>query len=59
MHLEAPIECVWRHTWRPWLSQFGDIVGGHNQAIVEMHLEAMIKRVLEMHFVAMIEQDSI
>jgi len=33
MHLEAVIERIWRYTWRPWSSEFGD-----------MHLEAMIVR---------------
>jgi hypothetical protein len=28
MHLEAVIEWVWRCTWRPWLSEFGGVLGG-------------------------------
>jgi hypothetical protein len=58
-NLEAVIERLWRCTWRPRSREFGDALGGRDRARLEMHLEAMIKRVLEMHFVAMIEQDSI
>jgi len=28
MYLDAVIERVWRCTWRPWLSEFGDAHGG-------------------------------
>jgi hypothetical protein len=30
MHLEAVIERVWRCTWRPSLSEFGDALGGRD-----------------------------
>jgi hypothetical protein len=30
MHLEAVIERVWRCTWRPLSSEFGDALGGHD-----------------------------
>jgi len=45
MHLEAVIEGVWRYTWRPGSSEFGDALGGRDWASLEMHLEAVIERV--------------
>jgi len=41
MYLEAMIERVWRCTWRPWSSAFGDAVGGRDSA----NLETVILRV--------------
>jgi len=32
-NMQTVIELVWKYTWRPWSSEFGD-----------MHLEAMIVR---------------
>jgi len=61
------IERVCRCTWRPQLSECGDIFGGRDRASLEMHLEAVIKRVwryalggrnrasLEIHLEAVIE----
>ena len=61
MHLEAEIERVWRYAlgvhdgatleaamervWRPLSSEFVDAPGGHNRAISEIQLEAVIERV--------------
>jgi hypothetical protein len=45
MHLEAAIEQVWRCTWRPRLSEFGDPIGSHEQATLLMHLGAAIEQV--------------
>jgi len=33
---------VCRYTWRLWLVEFGDALGGHDCVSLEMHLEAMI-----------------
>jgi hypothetical protein len=43
MHLEAVIKRVWRCTWRPRSSEFGDALGGRDQGSLEMHLEAAIE----------------
>ena len=43
--LEAVIERVWRCTWRPRSSKFGDAIGGHDRVTLEMHLEAVIGQV--------------
>jgi len=43
MHLEAMIDRVWRFTGRPWLSEFGDALGGRDGMKSEMHLETEIK----------------
>jgi len=51
MHLEAVVEWVDRWTWeativwswRRYLSEFGDTLGGHDRVNFEMHPEAMIK----------------
>ena len=43
--LEAVFKRVWRCTWRPLSSEFGDAIGGHDQATLEMHLEAIIRHV--------------
>jgi len=45
MHLEAVIERVRRCTWRPWSSEFGEALAGHDRVNSEMHLEAVIERV--------------
>ena len=53
MHSEAVIERVWRYTWRPSSSEFGDSfwwpwwceLGSRNRASLEIHLEAVIQRV--------------
>jgi hypothetical protein len=45
MHLEAAIKRVWRYTWRPRSSAFGDAIGSRDRATLEMHLEAVIDRV--------------
>jgi hypothetical protein len=39
MHLEAVIKQVWRCTWRPRWSDFGDAFGGHDQLRLEEYLE--------------------
>jgi len=44
MHLEAKIEWTQRCTWKPWLSRFGDVLGGRDRVNSEMHLEAIIER---------------
>jgi len=44
-HLDTVMERVWRCTWRPWLSEFGDALGGCDWASLEIHLEAVIERV--------------
>ena len=36
---------VWRCTGRPWLSEFGDALGGRDRATLEMHWEAVIEQV--------------
>jgi len=38
MHLEAVIKRVWTCTWRPRLSVVRDVLGGHDQASLEIHL---------------------
>jgi hypothetical protein len=43
---EAVIEPVWRFTWRPRLSHFGDTYGRRDRVNSEMNLEAVIERVL-------------
>jgi len=44
MHLEAEIEGIWRCTWRPRSSEFGDALGGQDQVELRDALEAVIKR---------------
>jgi hypothetical protein len=44
MHLEAAIERVWRCTWRPRSSEFGDAFGGRDRGSLDMHLQAMIEQ---------------
>jgi hypothetical protein len=39
------MERVWRCTWRPGWSEFGDALGGRDRASLEMHFEAVIERV--------------
>ena len=39
MHLEAVIDRVWRHNWRPKLSELRDALGGRDQGSLDMHLE--------------------
>jgi len=41
MHLETEIKWTQRCTWRPWLSEFGDALRGHDHA----NLQAVIERV--------------
>jgi hypothetical protein len=42
MHWEAVIERVWRCTWRPRLSEFGDAhVAGYDRARLEEYLEVV------------------
>jgi len=45
IHTKALIKGVWRSTWRPWSSRFGDASGGRAQVNSEMHLVAMIEHV--------------
>jgi len=45
MQLEAMIERLWRCTWRPRSSEFGDALGGRNQGSLEMNLQPVIERV--------------
>jgi len=42
---EMTIEWTQWYTPRPWLSNFGDALGGSNRAYLEIHLEAVIERV--------------
>jgi len=37
---QAVIERVWRYTWRPQSSEFGDALGGRDPLSLEMHWEA-------------------
>jgi len=41
IRLEAVIERVWRNTWRPWWSEFGDELGGRNRASLDGYWEAV------------------
>jgi len=41
VNLQTVIEQVWRYTWRPGSSDFGDALGGHDRA----NLQAIIERV--------------
>jgi len=45
IHSEPVIEQVWRCTWRPWWSEFGDAVADRDWVNSEMHWEAVIERV--------------
>jgi len=45
VRVEIKIELTQTRTPRPCSSEFGDAVGGHDQATLEMDLEAVIKRV--------------
>jgi hypothetical protein len=45
IHPQAVIERVWRYTWRPRSSEFGDAIGSRDRASLEIHLEAAIERV--------------
>jgi len=42
---DREIEWTQRCTWRPWLSEFRDALGGRDRVNSEMHLEAVIDRV--------------
>ena len=35
MRFKTAIERVWRCTCRPWLSEFGDALAGHDRARLE------------------------
>jgi len=39
-NFQAVIERVWRYTWRPRSSEFGDALGGRDRSSLEMHWEA-------------------
>ena len=41
MHLEAMIDRVWRYTWRPRSTEFGDALGGCDRASLDEYLEAV------------------
>jgi hypothetical protein len=41
MQLEAVIKRLWRCTWSPGSSDFGDAPGGHDRARLEEYLEAV------------------
>jgi len=41
MHLEAVMKRVWRCTWRPRSSEFGDAPAGHDQSRLEEYLAAV------------------
>jgi len=43
MHWEAAIERVWRCTWRPQSSEFGDALGGRNRASLDEYWEAALE----------------
>jgi len=45
MHLQAIIVLGWRYTWRPYLCEIRDTLGGSVVAGLEMHLAAVIERV--------------
>jgi len=51
MHLEAVIDRVWRYTWRPRSSQFGDELGGRDQASLDEYLEAVNGRCAGTQFI--------
>jgi len=41
--LEMHLETIILQTWRPWSSEFGDTLGGRDQASLDMCLDAVIK----------------
>jgi hypothetical protein len=41
IHWEAVIERVWRCTWRPRSSEFGDALDGYDRARLEEYLKAV------------------
>jgi len=41
MHMEAMIDRVWRYSWRPRSSKFGDALGGRDRASLKEYLEAV------------------
>jgi hypothetical protein len=43
IHCAPVIERVWRCNWRSRLSELRDALGGHDQACLEMHLEAEVE----------------
>jgi hypothetical protein len=45
IHSEAVIEQVWRFNWRPCLTELRHGLGGCDRGCLEMHFEAVIKRV--------------
>jgi len=45
MHFEAENEGTERYTWRQWLSEFGDELGGEDWVNSEIHSEAVIELV--------------
>jgi len=45
MHLEVVIEGVYRCTWRPPLSKFGDGLEGHDRVNSEMDMDPVIELV--------------
>ena len=44
MNLHAVIERVWKYTWRPQSSDWGDPLGGRDLAGLEIHLQAGMER---------------
>jgi len=42
VNCQAIIERVWRYTWRPHWSEFGDALGGCDRLSLEMHREAQL-----------------
>jgi hypothetical protein len=53
MHLEAMIEGVWKCTWRPYSSEYGDVLGGDDLT----NWEGVIQQGWRYTVEAMIEQD--
>jgi hypothetical protein len=45
VNLESLIMPVWRYTQRPSSCEFGDALGDHDGASLEMHLDALVVRV--------------
>jgi len=55
VHLKMMIEWTQRCTWRPWLSELGDSLGGRDGATLKTHLGGPDCANLEMHSEAVIK----
>jgi len=45
MHMETIMEWIQRYPWTPWLSEVRDTLWGSDEATLQIHMEAPIKRV--------------